>query len=79
MGAGLVTEPPHLMKKTVRQPDLQAFRFNAVIEKRQQIGNCLVRPVGGLGKPELRLSQGVLPGLLHQILHIPFKDTNDMA
>lgn len=73
VGPGVVTKGPHVMKKTFGQSDLDPFRFDAIIQNRQQIRNGLIDSI------RLRtISEGLRRGLFlfrlfNQIVRVLFE------
>jgi len=76
---GLVADRPHSVEKAVRQADLHAFRFDPVIENREQVRERLIGPVGSGSKPKGLLRLRLLLGLLHQVVHVGFQQANEVA
>ena len=56
------------MEEIQRQPHLHAFRFDPIIENREQVGHSLARAIGRDREPEAFMRLGLLPRLLDKIL-----------
>ena len=68
-----------MMEQSFRQTHLHPFRFDTVIQQREEIGYRLIRPVRRCGKSKSFLRQRLLPGLVDKITHILFEKPDDMT
>ena len=75
VGPCVITEGPHLMKKTFGQSNLDPFRFDAIIQNRQQIRNGLIDSIRLRTIPECLRRGLFLLRLFNQIMHVLFEQS----
>src|SRR2546425_866172 len=76
---GLVAQLPHLVQEAVGQTDLEAFRFDPVVQDRQQVRDRVVEPVGGCREAEGPLSLRFLARLLDEVPYVLLQQADHVS
>ncbi len=66
------------MQKVLGETDLYALRLDSIIQYGEKVGDRLIRRVRPCSKSKCLVGRRLLTGLLDQVAHILFQQTNHM-
>ena len=70
---------PHKVQHAFRKSHLRSFRFDAIVQNRQQVGNRIIRTIWSRPVAEGLLCSLLLASLLDEIPHVLFQHADDVA